>query len=202
MTVNARALPNEFCINVDATKWRAGLPPEVWIEGFPTGCVWRADVFDVADRWRRGEVPSRALAAVVLAWGHGSNGYGPYRTRTVLAADPNGEKLDRALAALRAERPSERDLQDAYVAFRSSAHVQGLGASFFTKLLYFAGYRRGAGGVQPLILDKVVAERLPSEAGITSRPFGWRSSEWISYLSWAAAQSSEPDHVEVALFAP
>lgn len=86
-------------------------------------------------------------------------------------------------------------------------HVRGLGPAFFTKLIYFAGYRRGAGGVQPLILDKQVALRLPADAGPSRRrEGGWPSSEWVEYLQWAAGQAKrttfggEPERVEMALF--
>ena len=200
MVTEARALPNEPFVKIDPDRWRPALPADVWVAGFPAGNVLRADVFDLAGRWRLGEVPSRSLLAAACAWGYGPVGYGLHRTRTALANDPDGALLDRALAALRADLPGEDDLQRAYAAFRTAAHVRGLGPSFFTKVLYFAGYRRGIGGVQPLILDKVIATRLPPEAGVTSKVFRWRSTEWMSYLRWAAGQGPEPDHVEVALF--
>lgn len=200
MVTETRALPKEPTIWIDPEKWKPALPADVWVEGFPSGNVLRADVFDLAARWRRGEVASRPLLAAACAWGYGPVGYGRHRTRVALMNDPQGTLLDRGLAALRAERPTESDLRNAYVAFRTEAHIKGLGASFFTKALYFAGYRRGVGGVQPLILDKVTASRLPAEAGVTSKAFRWRSDEWMSYLRWAALQGPEPDHVEVALF--
>ncbi|WP_370966962.1 hypothetical protein [Amycolatopsis sp. cg9] len=63
------------------------------------------------------------------------------------------------------------------------------------------------GGVQPLIFDRVVARRLPEEAGPASK-YGtaWWTSTWSGYLRRAAEQArrpeygNEPDHVEVALF--
>ena len=202
MTATDRRLPHEPPITVDQERWLPALPADVRIEGFPTGAVYRADVFRVAERWRAGEVSARALAAVVLAWGFGPVGYGVHRTVAILAADPDGERLSDALTPLRADRPSEADLQESYMRFRTSAHVRGLGASFFTKLIYFAGYRYGIRGVQPLILDAVVARNLPREAGLTSRMYAWRSDEWMSYLRWAAHQGAEPDHVEIAHFVP
>jgi hypothetical protein len=77
---------------------------------------------------------------------------------------------------------------------------------FFTKVLYFAGYRRGA-GIQPLILDRRVARHLPPAADPAhARRWGWPSEHWIAYLRWAADQATrtvfggEPDAVEMALF--
>lgn len=200
MSDRDRALPGESSICVDVERWRDALPADAWAGGLGVRDVYRADVFDVASRWRAGEVSSRALAAAALAWGFGPVGYGRFRTRLILEGDPNGERLDAALQGLRSEAPSESDLAGAFVAFRTSSRIKGLGPSFFTKLLYFAGYRRGTGEVQPLILDAVVARNLPPEAGIVSKPFRWRSTEWLNYLRWAASQGEEPDHVEIRHF--
>lgn len=200
METTGRALDGEYPIQVDRERWLPALPPDVRHPRFPTGDVLRADVFDFAELWRSGGVSSRALTAAVLAWGFGPVGYGVHRTCRILGADPDGALLDAALEGVRAERPAEEDLRNAYVRFRTSSHLKGLGPAFFTKVLYFAGYRRGAGGVQPLILDAVVARNLPAGAGVRSRSSAWPSSEWLSYLVWAARQGGEPELVEIAHF--
>lgn len=95
----------------------------------------------------------------------------------------------------------------AYRQFLGADRLPWLGPAFFTKILYFGGYRRTSGGIQPLILDRRVAARLPPDAG-TAHLFagGWSSSAWRDYLAWAAEQSThpdfdgEPDAVEMALF--
>jgi transposase len=47
--------------------------------------------------------------------------------------------------------------------------------------------------VQPLILDKRVAQQLPEDAGpARRRTGGGRSAEWLDYLQWAAEQSRSP----------
>ena len=86
--------------------------------------------------------------------------------------------------------------------------IRGLGPAFFSKLLYFAGYRRDRRGVQPLILDAVVSRALPEAAGpARNRRWGWRAAEWMDDLRWAADQArrsvfgGEPERVEMALFA-
>ncbi|MEU5671768.1 hypothetical protein ABZ749_15630 [Micromonospora sp. NPDC047753] len=100
--------------------------------------------------------------------------------------------------------PNEEALRTAYRRFRDPDHARlpWLGPGLFTKVLYFAGYRRGAGAVQPLILDRVVAGLLPAEAGVGRRN-GWSSEEWLAYLRWAAEQARvrgvEPDAVEMAV---
>lgn len=209
MTIT-KALPGEVhTIKVDVDRWRHGLPEDAWPEGFATGAkVWRRDVFDVADRWRLGAASALQLTSAVLAWGHGITGYGRSRAAHVLNQDPEGVRLSASLKGLRQESPSEADLLEAYKQFFAGPnHLERLGPAFFTKIIYFAGYRRGAGGVQPLILDRIVAGRLPDKAGAANRySWGWFPNTWLDYLRWAAKQSaraeynSEPDHVEMDLF--
>ncbi|MEH1165490.1 hypothetical protein V6V47_08895 [Micromonospora sp. CPCC 205539] len=201
------ALPGEQApITVHLDRWREALPPDAWPTGFPsTGQVWRRDVFAVADAYRAGSASARQLLTAVLMWGYGPIGYGPWRAAKSLAGDPDGERLTGALAAVSASPPDEEALLTAYRRFRDpqQARLPWLGPAFFTKVLYFAGYRRGAGGVQPLILDRVVGGRLPVEAGVTRRS-GWSSEEWLAYLRWAAEQAQargiDPDAVEMAVF--
>lgn len=115
--------------------------------------------------------------------------------------------LETALSGCCAAAVSVDALDEAYRRFRVTNHLLGLGPAFFTKILYFADYRRGHGGVQPLILDRVVASRLPDAAGIANQyRTGWPPAVWLAYLVWAAEQArrpdfgGEPDQVEVALF--
>ena len=161
----------------------------------------------MAARWQRDEIPTRELLTAALLWGHGRNGYGPWRTAKSLAAFDLDARL-KHLDPLRAPEPGIEALTEAYRAFNNPrvARLPLMRAPFFTKLLYFAGYRRGVGGVQPLILDSVVGRALPPEVDIR-RAVGrnsppWTSAEWLTYLQWAAAQSdgAEPDTVETRLF--
>ncbi|MEU9738493.1 hypothetical protein AB0E12_04760 [Micromonospora chersina] len=201
------ALPGEpKPVTVHIEKWRAALPPDAWPDGFPeVGSVWRRDVFAVAEAWRAGEAGPRQLLSAVLMWGYGPIGYGPWRAARSLEGDPDGKRLVHALEGLRAPAPDEDDLRTAYQRLRDpkESRLPRLGPAFFTKLLYFAGYQRGASGRQPLILDSVVRRRLPVDAGVR-RESGWVSEEWLAYLGWAADQAHrrgiEADEVEMALF--
>ncbi|UOZ05745.1 hypothetical protein [Amycolatopsis sp. WQ 127309] len=195
-------------ITVDPSRWAARLPSGAWPDEFAlSGQVWRADVFALAQRWRSGEVASVQFAAGVLAWGYGIRGYGPHRTNKILRHEQAADHLDTALAGLRADLVPLATLLDCYEQLRTTAKLKGLGPAFFTKILYFAGYRRGHGGPQPLILDSVVAAQLPPEAGAARRfSHGWSTGTWRDYLLWAAEQAGrteyggEPDRVEMALF--
>ncbi|WP_441178756.1 8-oxoguanine DNA glycosylase OGG fold protein [Micromonospora sp. BQ11] len=201
------ALPGEPApITVHTDRWRATLPADAWPTGFPeTGAVWRRDVFAVVDAWRDGAASPRQLLAAVLMWGYGPIGYGPWRAARSLQGDPDGSRLTHALDGIAAATPDEEALRTAYRRFRDPAEsrLPWLGPAFFTKLLYFAGYKRDAEGLRPLILDRVVANRLPAEAGVRRRS-GWLSEEWLAYLRWANTQAEarglQPDEVEMALF--
>jgi 8-oxoguanine DNA glycosylase-like protein len=164
-------------------------------------------VFGVAARWRTGAASTVRLVTAALAWGYGVRGYGPHRTRHVLAHDPTGARLEGILHQLQAREITPNTLVDAYDRFHRTDHLNGLGPAFFTKILDFAGYRRNHGGIQPLILDSVVAGRLPDQAGPANQhTTGWTSTTWHRYLHWAANQArrpeyrNEPDLVELSLF--
>lgn len=208
------ALPGEpWGSRVDADKYAlAASPHDAWPSNWPQswrqpGRVWRADVFDVAAAWRHRSESTRQLLTAVCAWGHGKNGYGPWRTdRTLDVVD-----LDRRLEALEplcSDQVTHTQLIEAYEAYGSfrRSRLPWFRPPFFTKLLYFAGYRRSQNTVQPLILDSVVARRLPDNLGVR-KPVGarvpqWTAQEWMTYLVWAKDQagSGEPDRIEMTLF--
>ncbi|RAO18634.1 8-oxoguanine DNA glycosylase OGG fold protein [Micromonospora noduli] len=199
-------LPGERApVRFNMDRWRAGLPPDAWPDTLPaSGELWRRDVFEVADAYRAGSASPRHLLAAVLAWAYGPIGYGPWRAARSLDADPHGKRLAYALEEVSTPAPDEDALRTAYRRFRDPDHARlpWLGPGLCTKVLYFVGYRRGVGGVQPLILDRVVAGQLPAEAGVGRRN-GWSSEEWLAYLRWAAEQARirgvEPDAVEMAV---
>ena len=207
MLDRARALPGEERpAAVDAVKWRAALPEDAWPRGFPLdGVVWRRDVFAVAERWRAGRAGARELLAATLMWLHAANPHGRRRALRTLGGDPSGARLETVLAAVRTEHPGAADLRASYVDFRRDCRLPLFEPDFATRLIYFAGYRRGAGGIQPLILDDAIAARLPEVAGITSPASRGSALEWIRYLAWAAERAAadgvEPDRVEMDLAA-
>ncbi|MGC4835897.1 hypothetical protein ACLQ3D_15495 [Micromonospora vinacea] len=192
-------------VTVNVDRWRAGLPPEAWPDSLPaSGELWRRDIFAVADAYRAGTASPRHLLTAVLVWAYGPIGYGAWRATRSLDADPDGKRLAYALEEVSRPAPNEDSLSTAYRRFRDPDHARlpWLGPGLCTKVLYFVGYRRGVGGVQPLILDRVVAGLLPAEAGVGRRN-GWSSEEWLAYLRWAAEQARirgvEPDAVQMAV---
>lgn len=202
----ARALPGEDRpVSIPVAKWRAALPADVWPSGFPeNGYAWRQDVFDVAELWRADLAGARQLLAATLMWTFGDQSNGRRRATRILAGDPAGDLLEAALLGLRGDRPGMTEFRGAYLAFRTNCRLPEFDADTSTRLLYFAGYRRGGPGVQPLILDDTIAKRLPRESGVSSPASRGSSLEWMRYLAWAAAQAAEdtePDRVEMDLSA-
>ena len=211
--VGSRALPGEsHAIFAPLDRYRAVADPRhAWPRTWPgslpeSNRLWRADVFAVAEAWRAGHCEGAELLTAVSAWGHGPNGYGPWRTARALAPEDLANRLA-ALEPLRSALVSTEDLTTAYKSFNNrSTGLPWFRAPFFTKLLYFAGYRRGVGGVQPLILDSVVDSRIPADIGVRKPARrgvspAWHSEEWLRYCTWARETSaSEPDEVEMALF--
>lgn len=201
-----RALPGEDRpVPIPIAKWRSSLPDDAWPPGFPkSGHVWRQDVFDVADRWRTAGATARQLLAATLMWTYGEQSGGRRRAVRALAGDPSGALLESALLELRRDQPTMSGLRGAYLALRTHARLPELDSDTCTRLLYFAGYRRGQGGVQPLILDELIVRRVPRDSGVSSEASRGSSLEWVRYLVWAAAQAGkdvEPDRVEMDLAA-
>lgn len=199
-----RALPGEdLPAEVNAGKWRAALPEDCWPRRFPAdGSVWRSDVFEVAAAWRAGRANARHLLAATLMWqANGSVAARRHALRT-LADDPDGDRTERGLRGLRADRLGSADLRTAYLAFRTDCRMSWFDGDAVTTLLYFAGYRRGEPDMQPLIVNDEIAARIPESAGVTTPANRGSSLEWMRYLNWAAAcagEDIEPELVELDL---
>jgi hypothetical protein len=195
----SRALPGEAGPTlVDLGRWRVALPEDAWPRPFPgDGQVWRRDVFAVAYRWRDGQASARELLTATLMWTYGDAPHGRRRALRTLADDPTGERVEAALDVLRNEWLTVTDLRTAYLNFRTSARLREFDGDMATRLLYFAGYRRGGPGVQPLILSDEIAAQLPESSGVSNPDNRGSSLEWLRYVSWAAAQAGE--HIEPEL---
>ncbi len=194
-------------ISFSAVRWGQSLG-EWWPEDAPgNDRISRDDLFRVADQWRSGARPASDLFVLTMAWGYGNVGYGRHRTKVVLAADGVREKLERSLKPLSVSQlASPAQLRSAYtsLSWGGANRLRGLGPAFFTKLLYFAGFRHGHAGVQPLILDARVARALPAAGGPRLPVWGWSSDQWLMYLAWAseraAGRNVPADVVELELF--
>jgi hypothetical protein len=159
-------------------------------------------VFAVADRWREGRATARQLTAAALMWHYGPAAAGRRRTVRTLGDDPTGVRIVAVLYGLRVDQPTPADLRRAYQAFRTGCRLHSFDADTSTRLLYFAGYRRGNGGTQPLILSDEIARNIPRAAGLAGAAGRGSSLEWVRYIGWAAERARgevEPDVIEMDL---
>src|SRR4051812_48975972 len=116
-------LPGEGAITVPVARYQSICKTrDAWPENWPgrwrePGRLARADIFDVADRWREQQAPARHLLGATLAWGFGNTGYGGKRTEWILAPHDLDERLEAGLTPLTNEDPNEQDSVEAYQAF-------------------------------------------------------------------------------------
>ncbi|WP_448072485.1 8-oxoguanine DNA glycosylase OGG fold protein [Georgenia yuyongxinii] len=143
------------------------------------------------------------LYVAASAWGTGTKAQRVARCVKVLHEDEVGARLLSALPLLWSEGPST-----AYSSMERSGRnkIKHLGPSFFTKVLYFGGYDRAAGGQQPLILDTNVVKGLNDLLGLGWHPAEqWPAQQYTEYLRIAedlrgAWGWERTDQVEYALF--
>ncbi|MGW1164808.1 8-oxoguanine DNA glycosylase OGG fold protein [Streptomyces sp. NPDC002550] len=181
--------------------------------------VSRADVVAAVTAASQAENWREAFVATQV-WGYGDRGYGPFRTRQVLAQPDADVVIADAVSLLRYEGPT--------AAYEKLNTVDGLGPAFLTKYLYFAALALPkVTGLRPLILDSVLADVLRQHAtrlgcalgyewseAIAKRIWcdgGWTSYRYDVYLRWMHAANDQlaaklvgwpaaPDVLELALF--
>jgi hypothetical protein len=169
----------------------------------------RSQVFDTARRLRNGDDSDEAVLSLLwhaLAWGTGRRYRQNERRINAMRSQDNVNLLRNAAKA------STADPRAAYSMLirPGGGRIDGLGPSFFTKFLYFAG--AGVPDHPCAILDANVAKAL-HRAGWTSLRDGWANWYTDTYVSyeellqrWArelGEDSQEPvalDQIEYALF--
>ncbi len=204
---------------VDPSWWKqrisaADLPGAVLMTGPRSDTdarpvITRSQVFEVARRVSAGDDSDEAVLSLLwhsLAWGSGLR-YRQNERRINAMRSDGAVKLLRSAAA--------ESITDAAAAYsmlirRGGGVIGGLGPSFFTKFLYFAG---GGSLDHPcLILDANVARAL-HDCGWASLPRGWANwytDTYVSYCEllqrWARELPEHesapvaPDEIEYALF--
>ena len=88
---------------------------------------------------------------LTMIWGFSDNGYGTYRTNKYLSNLENHKLIQTAFEAVNKEEIEK--------AFRALKKIEGLGISYISKILYFAGRAKGIKNY-PLIYDIRVARSL------------------------------------------
>lgn len=181
----ADATPGAHAVRYTPSRWVQVTPWPALLALPSTGGdteVSRAEVaVIVADALRR-EAFTEALVATYV-WGKGKRGTpggsGPATLDKILATDGLEDVLAEAVTAL-----GKHGSQHAYTVLHR--RIAGLGPSFFTKFLYFAGQTvRPAHGPRPLILDRVLSRRLRSLAAVAGRESGYDPDGAVAAWVWA-----------------
>jgi hypothetical protein len=150
---------------------------------------------------RSAESPAEAKRAflVVMAWGYGRVGYGPFRVRRLLAAAPEaGAEFQAAACELREAGPVAAY---ARLGDHGVARVARLGPAFGTKFLYFCS---PPGGQPALILDRLMARWLRDNTGLALNEIRWSVPTYRQYLTsmygWAGELAVAADELEMCIF--
>ena len=136
---------------------------------------------------------------VVMAWGYGDVGYGPFRVARMLAESPDAPaRLQRAAKALAGSGALAG--YEALGDYRVS-RLKWLGPAFGTKFLHFCS---PPGSPPALILDRLVADWIRTNTGVSFNPVPWRSHTYRRYVDllaeWAGELGIESDELETCLF--
>lgn len=141
------------------------------------------------------------LFLMTMSWGYQPKDYGPQRTAAVLGCEGAAESIAAIVELTRSEGAAA-----GWNALLNTHKITGLGMSFGTKLLYYAGYTTEQ-YPRPLVLDERVRAALAVLAPGTVPANGLvRQADYLRYLElaekWAddPVWQQEPDVVEYALF--
>lgn len=163
-----------------------------------TGTVSREDVRGLAVAARTGRAAPTTFLLAAMAWGYGDAGYGPWRTAVMLAS---AHAEERVLDVLRLTHSD--GAVPAYLALAGPCRLPHLGASFATKVLYFAGQDSQVLGPRALILDSSVGRALASY-GVSLKWWTWSAGDYGEYLEiaheLAGTAGAAPEDVECRLF--
>jgi len=154
-----------------------------------------------------------ALLLAVVVWGAGqSDGRGPWKAAQALglgeSREPGRQAIDRIRLAVAVALKEGGWVAYAALSPQGPAKLQQMGESYFTKLIYAAGFGCDAAPRPwPLILDDNVRKALVRPGGILSHtawtlhysPVGYRHYLRIA-ATWAQIWDLPADHIEYALF--
>lgn len=164
----------------------------VWIDRSLVFAVAQRAISELVNPWA-----ATQLHAAITFWG-APPGQSTTRATKPLANNDVSSRLTEAIKVVRGEGPAS-----AYRALSRHQRlwVSGLGPSYFTKLMYFAGYGAKPYMSQPLIMDDNVIVGLRK---VTQQPWQATLEDYLLYIDlakdWAYELGTEPDVIERRLF--
>jgi hypothetical protein len=162
--------------------------------------ISRRGIFDFVNSPDRSEIDG---FLAVMAWGHGTTGYGWWRTARAAASRRGNQyrKLcNRIQVQVEAARRSPESAFDSWS--HKDSRIMFVGPAFASKLAYFAVADDRAGRRRPLIADDNTAWSFWALTNITdTRTSREKYQSYITVLHhWAAATDLRPDAFERGLF--
>jgi hypothetical protein len=162
--------------------------------------IARRDVFGFVNSQNRSWIDG---FLATMAWGHGTTGYGWWRTARAAASrrrNQYGKLCDRVRAQVEAARRSPESAFDSWS--RKDSRISFVGPAFASKLAYFSVPDESAAHRRPLIADDNTAWSFWAFTNITdTRTSREKYESYIRVLhGWAAATKLRPDAFERALF--
>ncbi len=176
---------------------------ERWADALPEHGDFIRSLPDAVDRWDLRDLVAalplddqRNIRAFILSqiWGHGENGYGPWRVREALStADGDGpRRINHAAAELERNGPVA-----GFDYLSGVGRLERVRTAFITKFLFT---------LEPdaaLILDKRVRDWLADNVGVSLRVDRHTGSyrEYLERMScWAAGLGAKASELELAIF--
>ena len=186
-------LPDERMWPPELDRLPANVDGRIRIDRAVVFAIARRVITELDDPWS-----ATQLHAAITFWG------APPGQSTTRAAKPFADanvagRLTQAIEITRGEGPIS-----AYKALSRHQRlwVRGLGPSYFTKLMYFAGYDAKPYLSQPLIMDDNVIAGLIKVTGHPWEALGEHYSRYLDLAKdWAYEFATEPDVIERRLFA-
>jgi hypothetical protein len=193
----ARGRPPQPGIRWPRARWLAWFPDSDELLGSLPDRLDRATVRGLCSEAARSPAAAWQAFLVVMVWGQGMNGYGPWRTARILQDTPDATQR---LATV-ARHLSQGGALDAYRRFGGDCRLRWLGPAFGTKYLSFCPQGPGS---PALILDRLVAQWLTNNTQYSFRAGAWSPSTYRRYLeliwSWAAVLGVDAEEVEWCIF--